>query len=167
VYFIVYSLTVCVFCFSHFISPYVALKISVMMYKVTLVAICVLGVASALKPLPLLGAAKELPVEDQIAKAIAHYAVSSHPGPTIRDGFFDTIEELLSTKRRVAGGELYIFEMKVKPSTCPLGDPIEYDSANCKVSPDAQESERKTCTANVHIRVWMKPSNTVTNWSCV
>jgi len=139
-----------------------------MMNKVTFVAICLLvGVASALKPLPLLGAAKEVPVEDQISKAIAHYAVSSHPGPTIRDGFFDTIEELLATKRQLAGGELYTFEMKVKPSTCAIGDPIEYDSEKCKVSPNAQVSESKTCTASVHIRVWMKPSNSVTNWSCV
>jgi len=142
-----------------------------MFIKVTMSVVCIvlaLGVSavSAITPLPLLGAAKEVSVDDQVATAIAHYAVSTHPGPTIVEGYFDTVDKILATKRQIAGGELYTLHMKVKPSTCVIGNPDDYDSAKCTVSPSAKEADTRICTAMVHIRVWLKPSNTISKWTC-
>jgi len=133
------------------------------MYKVT-IAVCLLGVASALRPL--LGAGRQVGVDDPVANAIAHYAVSSHSEPTIRSGYFDTFDQILATTRQTAGGELYSFELKVKPSTCAFGEQSTYDASKCHVASDATAAETKTCTAKVHIRVWMKPSNNVVAWNC-
>ncbi|XP_003737400.1 salivary cystatin-L2 [Galendromus occidentalis] len=109
----------------------------------------------------LLGGARETAIEDAIIAEVAHFAVSSHPGETSEDGFYDALEKINKAEKQTVAGTLYTLDLQVGASGCTLKS--EYDRARCKVK---ASSASRRCIAKVHVQVWMKPQNAVTEWNC-
>ena len=49
------------------------------------------------------GAVKESEIEDAIAREVAHFAVSTHPGETFEEGFYDALEKINRVQTQVGG----------------------------------------------------------------